>query len=52
MLAKALKSIGNEVETQKYFTLAWDLKREVTGLEGSAADTDDDYTALMFYWDQ
>jgi len=52
MLAKALKSIGVEEEGESLFKVAWDLKKEVSGLEGSTTDSDDDYTALMFYWDQ
>jgi hypothetical protein len=29
---------------------AFDLHEELTGKVGSTADTDDDYSSLMFYW--
>ena len=29
---------------------AFDLREELTGKVGSATDTDDDYSSLMFYW--
>jgi hypothetical protein len=29
---------------------AWDLRKELTGVQGSMEDQDEDYSALLFYW--
>lgn len=60
MLALALQSLPAEhsSRTQGLLSLspgdllreAFDLHRELTGVDGSVLDTDEEYSSLMFYW--
>ena len=50
MLGKVLEACGNAEEAKSCFENAWALRKELTGVEGSAEDVDADYNALLFYW--
>ncbi|KAF5684499.1 kinesin light chain [Fusarium circinatum] len=52
MLAKAFDMEGRGGEAKRYYEQAWNLREKIDGTHGSAADTDEDYSAVMFYWDQ
>ena len=51
MLGIALKAVGEDNEAQALLQRARDLKQEVMGPKHQGAETDEDYTAMMFYWD-
>lgn len=52
MLALVLERVGRAPEASPYFRLAWRMRKEVVGIEGSVNDSDDDYAGMMFYWSQ
>ncbi|KAI1378988.1 hypothetical protein F4677DRAFT_410252 [Hypoxylon crocopeplum] len=52
MLGYALDAVGDISEAQRMLGIAWSLREKATGVRGSPFDTDDDYNAAMFYWDQ
>lgn len=52
MLANALVAAGHEDDAEDLFEEAFCLREELTGERGSEDDTDEDYTALVFYWAQ
>ncbi|KAG9498193.1 hypothetical protein J7337_011088 [Fusarium musae] len=52
MLAKAFDMEGRGEEAKRYYEQAWNLRENIDGTHGSVADTDEDYSAAMFYWDK
>lgn len=50
MLARALEQLECFGEASTHYKLAWKMRKEVTGVEGTPDDKDEDYAKMMFYW--